>query len=357
MSLKGHLQLTQGDFTLETGNFSFPSQGLTAIFGHSGSGKTTFLRALAGFEPKASGKIWYFDQVWLNNHQALPVHQRGLGYVFQEASLFAHLNVEQNLRYGLKRTKQPISIPFEQVVDWLGLASLLKREVTALSGGEKQRVAIGRTLLAQPKVLFMDEPMAALDVLAKRSIMPYLERLRDELKIPIIYITHSPEEVERLADTVVFMDKGKITAIEPIADALNRADTPLYQQADLRAVLPATVIEQVAEEGLTRLAVGSENLWVPAVSETLGQKLRVVIAAQQVSLMAEKPAMTSMLNHLNVMIERIDPQNEYSLKVQCKIANTPWPLLAQITRRSAKQLNLQPQQQWVAAIKSVSILN
>ena len=357
MSLRGQVSLKLGEFQLESGEFQLPDTGLTAVFGHSGSGKTTFLRCLAGFEPNAKGEVYFFDQAWLKLGQFLPIHKRQLGYVFQEASLFAHLTVEGNLRYGFKRAKEPRSIEFNQVVDWLGLSALLSRDVLSLSGGEKQRVAIGRTLLSQPKVLMMDEPMASLDVFSKRAIMPYIERLRDELEIPILYITHSPEEVERLADTVVFMSQGCITQIEPIAQALNRVGTPLYQNAEPRSVIAAEVVEQVLEDGLTRLSADGAELFVPALDEPLGAKVRVVIAANQVSLMASQPDMTSVLNHLMVTIESIEPVNEYSLLLRLRSQDAPWPLLAQVTKRSARRLNLQVGQHWVAAIKSASILN
>ncbi|BCN94203.1 molybdenum import ATP-binding protein ModC [Thiomicrorhabdus immobilis] len=362
--LHGQLQLKRGDFTLDTGSFEIPASGVTAIFGHSGSGKTTFLRCLAGFESQATGQVIFSDQAWLHNGKSLAIHKRGLGYVFQEASLFAHLNVEDNLRYGLKRAKNPRFIEFTQVVEWLGLSHLLGRNVTTLSGGERQRVAIGRTLLSQPKILMLDEPMAALDLFAKRAIMPYLERLRDELDIPILYISHSPEEVERLADTVIFMHNGKIASIEPIEQALNREDTPLYQGSEPRSVLSAEVVELFEEEGLARLKVGEAELYVPASDaladsglNELGSNVRVVISAKQVSLMAEKPQQTSMLNHLPVTIEAIEEHNDYSYLIRLRVKSEPWPLIAQITKRSLKTLDLQVNQAWVAAIKSVSILN
>lgn len=377
MSLRGNVQLQRGEFRLETGEFEIPSSGVTAIFGHSGSGKTTFLRCLAGFEDQAVGHVQFFDQAWLHAGKSLAIHKRQLGYVFQEASLFAHLNVEDNLHYGLKRTGRGFikgtakpsqmnhQISFQQVVEWLGLAALLKRDVVTLSGGEKQRVAIGRTLLSQPKILMMDEPMASLDLFSKRAIMPYFERLRDELEMPILYITHSPEEVERLADTVIFMEKGRISKIEPIAQALNREDTPLYQGNEPRSVLSAQIVEHIYEEGLTRLKAGEAELFVPATEGTkdtskqadIGSQVRVIISAKQVSLMAEQPDKTSMLNHLPVKIEAIEEYNDYSYLIKLRVNNEPWPLMAQVTKRSLKALDLQVDQAWVAAIKSVSILN
>jgi len=363
-SLHGQLSIQRGEFSLETGEFEIPASGLTAIFGHSGSGKTTFLRCLAGFETEAKGQVIFSEQAWLNRGKSLPIHKRGLGYVFQEASLFPHLNVEANLRYGLKRAAKKsagqVNIEFDQVVEWLGLKDLLNRSATTLSGGERQRVAIGRTLLSQPKILMMDEPMASLDLFAKRAIMPYLERLRDELEIPILYISHSPEEVERLADTVIFMKKGRITSIEPIEHALNREDTPLYQGTEPRSVLSAQIVEHIQDEGLTRLQAGAAQLFVPAVrgenDSQLGSKVRIVISAKQVSLLAEQPKLTSMLNHLPVRIESVHDCNEFSVLVHLRVDNEPWPLLAQITKRSQQTLNLQVGQNWVAAIKSASIL-
>ena len=364
MSLSGNLSLIKDNFTLKTGYFSFSSQGVTAIFGVSGSGKTTFLRALAGFEPEIKGELIFGEEIWLGVKKTMPVHKRKLGYVFQEPSLFTHLNVEQNLRYGLKRAKRIVGkrtlngsyIEFNQVVSWLGLGSLLNRDVANLSGGEKQRVAIGRALLSQPKILMMDEPLASLDIFAKRQIMPYLEKLRDELAIPILYISHSAEEVERLADNVVFMEQGKISAIEPIEKALNKKHTPLYQHSEPKSVLPAMIKNHLEEEGLTELLVGNSQIFVPLLDKKLGEKARVVIAASQVSLIHEKPQQTSMLNHLPVEIEAIDDFNNYSQLVTLRIQNNPLPLLAQITKRSVQQLHLQPKQYWVAAIKTVSIL-
>ncbi|QCU90905.1 molybdenum ABC transporter ATP-binding protein [Thiomicrorhabdus sediminis] len=358
MSLAGNLKLRRGQFVLDTGEFIIPSQGLTAIFGHSGSGKTSFLRALAGFENEVEGRLKFVDEVWHHEQTSLPTHKRQLGYVFQEASLFAHLNVLDNLKYGLKRVpkNRECQIHFGEVVDWLGLQELLTRSVQTLSGGERQRVAIARTLLAQPKVLLMDEPMAALDLFAKRAIMPYLERLRDELNIPIVYITHSPEEVERLADTVVFMQDGSITQIEPIEQALNRAGTPLYQNQQPRAVLAAQVTKH-CDDGLTELQIAEQTLYIPHIKEAVGQTVRVVIAAEQVSLMAQQPQQSSMLNHLPVMIESIDEHNDYSLLLKLRLENTLWPLLCLLTKRSQQKLQLEPGQHWIAALKSVSILN
>ncbi|VAW45625.1 Molybdenum ABC transporter ATP-binding protein ModC [hydrothermal vent metagenome] len=361
MSLKGDLTLQRGCFYLKTGEFELPLKGVTAIFGRSGSGKTTLLRCLAGLENDVMGQLSFNDQVWLKDKKQFPVHKRKLGYVFQEANLFQHLTVEENLWYGFKRYKRlikgGITIHFEQVVAWLSLEPLLQRNPNTLSGGERQRVAIGRALLSQPKILLMDEPMASLDLYAKREIMPYLERLRDELAIPILYVTHSPDEVERLADSVLFMEQGRITHFEAIEQALNRVGTPLYQSENPRAVLSAEVVSHDKEDGLTCLKVGQELLWVPEVSNQKGERVRVVVSAQHVSLLAEKSEKCSVLNHLSVTIKSIEAVSNYGVLVHLRVANKDWPLLAKITKRSQRVLNLKEGQQWIAAIKSVSILN
>ncbi len=367
-SLQGNLFLQQGDFTLDSGEFSFPARGVTAIFGHSGSGKTTFLRCLAGLETGATGKVLFGSQAWLQKGKSLPVHKRSLGYVFQEASLFPHLNVKRNLLYGLRRvTSKPITskhnhIEFSQVIEWLELTKLLQRSTANLSGGERQRVAIGRTLLSQPKVLMMDEPLASLDLFAKQAIMPYLERLRDELDIPILYVSHSPEEVSRLADTVVFMQQGKIISIETIEEALNREGTPLYQELEPRSVLVAKIVSHSEEDGLSLVQAGDAQLWIARLPEKIGSNVRVVIVAHNVSLMLAEPKLseptqTTVLNHLAVTIETIEEFNQSSCLLRLRVKNEPWPLLAKITKRSINNLNLTVRQEVIAAIKSAAILS
>lgn len=357
-TLSGHLQLQQGDFQLDSGEFALPLQGVTVLFGRSGSGKSTLLRALSGLDKHTQGQLKFGEQVWQEGQTRLLTQKRDIGFVFQDAALFPHLTVRQNLLYGVKRLPKGVTpADFELMVQRVGIADQLDRAVTNLSGGEKQRVAIARALLMRPKLLCMDEPLSALDWRAKSEMLNLIESLVESYQLPVLYITHSPDEVARLADTVVFMDAGKIQGVEPIEQALNRPDTPLYQQAEPRSVLSAKVLAHLEEEGLTQLQAGQETLFVPQITQSVATDVRVMIAAQQVSLMAQKPEITSMLNHLDVVIEAIEPHNDYSHLLRLKLAKEPWPLLAQVTKRSAKQLDLQVGQHWVAAIKSVSLLN
>ncbi|MDP1536360.1 MAG: molybdenum ABC transporter ATP-binding protein [Burkholderiales bacterium] len=230
-------------FTLDV-DLELPSRGVTALFGHSGSGKTTLLRCIAGLERTANGYLAIDGTLWQDGASFLPTHRRPIGYVFQEASLFPHLSVRGNLEYGAKRAQslpareggagggranlcRPASADFSHIVELLGIGTLLDRKPERLSGGERQRVAIARALLTAPRLLLMDEPLAALDLARKNEILPYLERLHDELEIPVLYVSHAPDEVARLADHLVVMDGGRAVAQGPLADVLSRIDLPI----------------------------------------------------------------------------------------------------------------------------------
>lgn len=235
--MKVTFQLRRGDFTLDT-TFVLPDQGVTAIFGRSGCGKTSLLRCMAGLEPEARGQLQIAGQVWQAGVRSLPTHQRALGYVFQEASLFAHLTVEQNLRYGWRRVaRERRRVEWQPTIELLGLASLLHHYPDQLSGGQRQRVAVGRALLASPDLLLMDEPLASLDSTSKADILPYLERLHQSLAIPVVYVSHSQDEVLRLADQLVLMDNGQVQAQGPVADVFTRLDMPLAHSPGATALL------------------------------------------------------------------------------------------------------------------------
>ncbi|MFC6670632.1 molybdenum ABC transporter ATP-binding protein [Marinobacterium aestuariivivens] len=240
MTIEAAFKLVRPGFSLDV-EFSLPLAGVTALFGPSGCGKTSLLRAMAGLE-RASGHFRLGDRRWQDGDHFVPTHRRSLGYVFQEASLFPHLSVEGNLLYGWKRLPaERRRIRPAEVIDWLGLAALLERPATALSGGQRQRVAIGRALLASPDLLLMDEPLSALDRQAKRQILPFTEQLALRSGVPIFYVTHAADEVERLADRVIFMSDGRIERIERLQQALARPDSPLFAEEGAASILHGRV--------------------------------------------------------------------------------------------------------------------
>jgi len=242
------------DFQLDV-DLTLPGSGITALFGHSGSGKTTCLRAMAGLERAPQGYFAIGDKVWQDEAKQhfIPTHQRALGVVFQEASLFPHLSVRANMEFGLKRTSTAASrFALPEVAELLGIRALLERAPEQLSGGERQRVAIGRALLAGPEILLMDEPLAALDLKRKREILPYLEQLHSELDIPIIYVSHAPDEVARLADHLVLLDAGKVVASGPLNQVLSRIDLPDAFADDAGVVINTQVAAHESDD-LTRL--------------------------------------------------------------------------------------------------------
>ena len=247
MSIEARFSLTypasaSPTFALDV-NLQLPAQGITALFGPSGSGKTSLLRCIAGLEKVKTGHLIVNGECWQKTGFFLPVHRRALGYVFQEASLFPHLTVQGNLDYGATRSQRHQATPVDQrnIVELLGIGHLLLRKPERLSGGERQRVAIARALLAAPKLLLMDEPLAALDFERKREILPYLERLRDELAIPVLYVSQAPDDVAGLADHLVVMKEGRAVASGPLAEMLTRLDLPIRLGEDAGAILDATV--------------------------------------------------------------------------------------------------------------------
>ncbi|MGM0678389.1 MAG: molybdenum ABC transporter ATP-binding protein, partial [Pseudomonadota bacterium] len=226
MTLQARFQLLRGNFTLDV-ELSAPAQGITALFGPSGCGKTTLLRCIAGLEPGARGGVKLGDTTWQDNHTFVPVHQRAVGYVFQEANLFAHLSVRDNLLFGYRRGGDQGDVIPERIIDRLGLDQLQNRSVQNLSGGERQRVAIGRALLSAPQLLLMDEPLAALDRDSKNAIMACLQQLSQDLAIPVLYVSHDHSEVAQLAQQMIMLDKGRVQATGSVIELLNRLDLPL----------------------------------------------------------------------------------------------------------------------------------
>ncbi|AAV94004.1 molybdenum ABC transporter ATP-binding protein [Ruegeria pomeroyi] len=352
MKLEVELRHPMQGFTLDVA-FAAPP-GLTVLFGRSGSGKTTVINAVAGLLRPERGRVALGGETLQDSASRiwLPPHRRRMGYVFQDARLFPHLSVRQNLGYGrwFAKTSGPTS--FAQVIEMLGIGPLLDRRPGALSGGERQRVAIGRALLANPRAILADEPLAALDEARKGEILPYFERLRDETKIPILYVSHSAAEVARLATTVVVLQDGRVirqgSAAEVLADP---AVTPLGARA-AGAILTARVVAHHAD-GLTELEAGGERLFLPRISHPEGTALRLRIPAQEVILSRQRPEGLSALNILSGHVAQIRSGDGPGALVS--LSTRAGTVLARITRRSATALELREGTPCHAVIKSVAI--
>lgn len=358
------LAVAPSGFRLEL-DLALPGRGVSALFGRSGAGKTKALRLLAGLE-RAPGAIHVLGDCWQDSARGLhvPTHRRGVGYVFQEPSLFPHLTVSRNLDYARKRRpRRERADKSPTVVDLLGLGSLLARFPEQLSGGERQRVAIGRALLAAPRLLLLDEPLAALDAPRKQEIFPYLERLRDELSIPIIYVSHSLEEIARLADHLVVLEAGRVTAAGPLGAVLARVDLARTFADEAGVVIDGEVAAHHADDHLSEVAFPGGRLWVAARHNHLGTRVRARVLARDVSLALERPGPSSILNILPARIAEIADEGPDRVMVRLELGDpkertgegTP-SLLARITRRSREALALRPGQEIFAQVKSVALV-
>jgi molybdate transport system ATP-binding protein len=329
------LQLERASFRLDV-QLDLPAEGFTALFGPSGCGKTTILRSIAGLERDARGRVSVNGLVWQDHHQWVPPHQRELGYVFQEASLFPHLSVRSNLAYGRRRTVGVSLGELDHLVELLGIAPLLDRRPESLSGGERQRVAIARALAVNPKLLLMDEPLAALDVRRKQEILPYLERLQRDLKIPVLYVTHAPDEVTRLARHLVVLESGRV-----LAD-------------DLGTVIETTVAEIDERWKLAKLTFNGGALWTRAQGLSAGASVRVRVLARDVSIACERPAPSTIQNVLPAHIaELVHDEAEGQARVRLQLGESV--LIARVTQRSVIDLSLQPGQPVWVQVKSVAL--
>lgn len=350
------LDLRRGDFHLQA-DLALPGRGVTALFGPSGSGKTTILRALAGLERIAGADIRVNGEVWQDTSHFVPTHQRPLGYVLQESSLFAHLSVLGNLEFGMKRI--PLAerrIELGQAVALMGIAHLLARKPDTLSGGERQRVGIARALLTSPRILLMDEPLAALDRQRKAEILPYLEKLHEELDIPVVYVSHSPEEAARLADYLVLIDQGRIIASGPLAETLGRLDLPARFHDSAGSVINAKVAEHDDVDHLSRITFAGGELWVNRREVKLGHAVRCRIDSRDVSIARSRQSDSSILNMIPARITDLaDTDHPARMLVRLDAGGTV--LFARITRRSARLLGLAPGQMVWAQIKAVALLN
>ncbi|SEN02265.1 molybdate transport system ATP-binding protein [Pseudorhodobacter antarcticus] len=345
------ITLNYKDFALNIAQ-SFPASGVTALFGRSGSGKSTLLRVIAGLELNATGRIAWGDDVWQDARHRTPPHKRGLGYVFQDTRLFPHLTVAQNLSYADKRAQNHPGPSMDDVITALDLAPLLPRHPATLSGGEQSRCAIGRALLTRPRMLLMDEPLAALDATRKAEILPYLERLRDNIGTPILYVSHQMAEVTRLANHLMLIDKGQITHAGPLETLLaDPATAPALGARDVGAVITATLTAQDSD-GLSRLTCATGPIYLPHIDAPLGARLRIRILAQDVIIARTAPTGLSALNILPATVTSLHPDGASTL-VQLHAGTDQ--ILARITTRSATALALAPGTPCFAILKTAAV--
>jgi molybdate transport system ATP-binding protein len=354
MTLSVAVRHTVPDFTLDVA-FDSPTPGTTALFGRSGAGKSTIIAAVAGLIRPAHCRIVVEDATLADTKRDVwvPPEHRHIGLVFQDARLFPHMDVAGNLRYGLRRAPRG-PIGFDQVVELLELAPLLRRRPHNLSGGEKSRVAIGRALLSQPRLLAMDEPLANLDAQHKAEILPYLARLKHALRLPILYVTHSLDEVSRLADTLVLVRAGRVLAAGPLEQIVGRGDLPLAARDDAAAVLLARVVAHDAGRQLSELEAAGRRLLVPLLGNGPGSVVRVRIPAREVILAASAPQGISVHNVIAGTVHGVvqDPGRHAAL---VEVALDGAGLLARVTPDAVTRLGLEPGTPVLALVKSMAI--
>ncbi len=356
MTIKAKFSGLQGSFNIDV-DFEFPDHGVTALFGPSGSGKTTILRCMAGLVRLPKGDFGVDGEVWQSANQFLKTYQRDIGYVFQEASLFPHKSVRDNLYYGAKRCQvnKEALVNFNEMVQLLGIEHLLARSPARLSGGERQRVAIGRALMTQPKILLMDEPLSALDHETKQDILPYLENLHKLLRIPIVYVTHAIDEVARLADYMVLLEQGKVKAQGELADMLARTDLPFRHDENAAMILDATIVERDQQWHLAKAVFAGGSLWVRDHGLTVNQSVRLRVLARDVSIGLAPSENVSIQNILSAQVNEVVANKDPAVML-IKLQLDSTQLLARLTARSAHQLGLTKGQLVWAHIKSAAVL-
>ncbi len=353
--IKARFALEYPAFSLDI-DLTLPATGVSVLFGSSGSGKTTVLRCMAGLERPRGGEMRFNGDTWQAQRKFVPAHKRPIGYVFQEASLFSHLSAKGNLDYAAKRApKRDKPIEFDHAVELLGIGHLLQHMPHQLSGGERQRVAIARALLIQPRLLLMDEPLAALDLPRKQEILPYLESLKRELALPIVYVSHASDEVARLGDYLVGLDGGKVIAAGPLVSTLARLDSPLQLGEDTGVVLEGLVLARDGKWGLARIHFDGGELWVRDNNYRIGSQVRVRVLARDVSIARQKHEDTSILNILPASIESIVGE-EASGQVLVSLKLGRATIISRITRRSAHALDLRKGDSVWAQVKSVAVI-
>lgn len=344
--------LRRPSFRLDV-DVEIPLHGITGVYGRSGAGKTSLLRCIAGLEAPVHGQLVVAGETWQDARTARPVHRREIGYVFQEPRLFEHLDVRGNIEYGARRRRQDDRTSLDSVVDLLGLERLLDRRPSALSGGEAQRVAIARALVCAPRFVLMDEPLASLDQARKREILPFLERLHAESSIPVIYVSHNIDEICRLCDHLLVIDRGRVVADGELQAVLLRTDLPILAGAEAGAVIEGTVRAYDARDGLLCLETGAGELWVPGDAREPGMPLRLRIRANDVSLCRSRPGQSTILNILPAVVEAVQEEQGASDLVRLAVGNDK--LLARVTRRSIREVGIAEGDELFVQIKSVAV--
>jgi len=345
----------RGAFDLEVA-FCAPTPGVIALFGRSGAGKSTVINLLAGLLTLRDGHIVLDNEPLADTARdiQLPAEQRGVGYVFQDGRLFPHLDVANNLRYGLRRSQRPVRTEYHKVVELLGLGELTARRPHQLSGGERQRVALGRALLAQPRMLLLDEPLASLDLARRAELLPYLERLRDEARIPIVYVSHQFEEIVRLATSVVVLDRGRVAAAGDLTTvALNPALRSIAGAEAVGAILRGQVARVDLGAGLAFVAIGAQQLAIENDGLARGDSVRLQLLARDLVLAATKPAGLSVRGVLQGRISALQADGERAVLVEITVEGHA--LLARVTAGAAHDLQLQVGCPLWVLVKAVSL--
>ena len=357
------IKISRSAFELNL-DLQLPGQGITAILGPAGSGKTSLLRAVAGLDKNPEGRIQIGAHIWQDTHQGicLPTWQRPLGYVFQESSLLSHLSVTENLNFGLKRSLRSSNIVQSDAtqallasIELLGIGSLLQRMPDELSGGERQRVAIARAIAMQPQLLLMDEPLASLDAARRQEIFPWLARLRDELKMPMLYVTHSAEEVTRLADHLLVLDNGQVKAQGPVSQVLAQVVNPVVVGEDAGALVSGHIGAVDAQWHLSRVDFHGGAVWMRDNGLPVGKAVRIRILARDVSVATSEPQNTSIQNQLQGFIQSISPDAHPS-QVMVVLKCGAEEVLARVTKRAVDELALQVGMPVWAQVKSVALV-
>ena len=351
------LSLRRAQFSLQL-DVQLPDQGITVILGSSGAGKTSLLRCVAGLDRADQARIEMGGVLWQDDQQGVfvPTWQRALGYVFQEASLLPHLTVKQNLTYGLKRigSRTPMH-SLAQAIELLGIGHLLERSPAGLSGGERQRVALARALASQPRILLLDEPMASLDAARRQEILPWLEKMRDELHLPMLYVTHAANEAARLGAHMLVLEHGRVQAQGTVSEVFANIDQALGAGEDMGALLQGTLVERHADWHLCRIAFDGGELWLRDSGLALGQSVRMRLLARDVSVATVAPQHTSIQNLLSAVIEAV-ADDDHPSQVLVRLRVGPSAVLSRITQRAWAQLGLQVGQQVFLQVKTVALV-